>query len=301
MQLQKALDNEVHETLRIEEYRSFMERVFGNLIAEVDTVLNSETNAVSADSKAKIKMAQQSAYDTAVTAVDQLVKQFRGKSARAKKRLKDIALQVIEDVDEEEKEKQRFRDRIHDLGASEDFEYQDEIADEELDQFGIKHDKNQKGEAIDEDEKVVEADLERFYQKLLDTKFANVMPEIVNEWEKHLSKVIDTLENDSQETDLKALEKYVQEQLLAYVPDARPFDPKKDRSILDFFEARIYEAKLAPHRQNLLDMHTGWKSGSLSPYQVLANIEKVANDENLYLIYEWLNGFDDEEEFYKES
>ena len=115
MQLQKALDNEVHETVRIEEYRSQIAKIFGQMISEAESVLNSE--GVSQEIREQIGRVHEAASFTSTEIVDVLVKQFRGKSERAKKRLKDIAGQIIEDIDEEEKEKEKFKERLHELGA----------------------------------------------------------------------------------------------------------------------------------------------------------------------------------------
>lgn len=79
---------------------------------------------------------------------------------------------------------------VHNLPLrSDDFDYDGAIGDEELEEFGIKHERNSKGEEIDEDEIAVENDLERFYKRLLDTKFSDVLPDIIKQWEERLENV----------------------------------------------------------------------------------------------------------------
>lgn len=43
----------------------------------------------------------------------------------------------------------------------------------------------------------------------------------------------------------------------------------------DFAEEKIYEAKMAPHKQELLDMYAGWKAGKLTVNQVLVRVPFV--------------------------
>lgn len=47
---------------------------------------------------------------------------------------------------------------------------------------------------------------------------------IINAWEAYLKKVIETLDDAEKETDLAAVEKYLQEQVLAHIPKEKAFE-----------------------------------------------------------------------------
>lgn len=76
MQLQKVLESEVHETIRIEEFRSFIEKVFGGLSDEILRDIKSGEE-VSKDKRNRIKERLESTEDLLLKSINSIISQVR--------------------------------------------------------------------------------------------------------------------------------------------------------------------------------------------------------------------------------
>ena len=110
------------------------------------------------------------------------------------------------------------------------------------------------------------------------------------------------LGQSDKETDMAKVREKVNA-LVTSSKGVKDFDPSKHGSILDYFESLIEEAKLGAKKTELLELYDGWKAspGNISPYTVIANLERFGEENDLFLLYEWLEGVEADEPYKDES
>jgi len=178
---------------------------------------------------------------------------------------------------------------------------EDDDTTPDTDEYALfKEQENKEKTEEDNDEKEVEQQLERFFQKLTEHKFPVLDMKVIKVWEDDMQSIQKMLDDEQKDLDLESISKRVMSSLLQHAPNLEKYDTHKHSSIIDYYEMRIEEAKLAFHRQELLDLYNGWKTGDkqkgVSPYTVLSNLEHIAEENNMFLLYEWLDGDEADEE-----
>jgi len=295
LELQRALETEIHETSRFEEFRSMMENAMGTHTKSISNLLkdkNIEHHVIEAVEKQTEKLRE----DLDIR-FDAFLAHFKTVANHAKTSLKKVANAIQSDVELDSKEAQRYKEKMmNDFGVNvedEDAKRSREQA-KNYDHYGVFEEDGHDLEEEDEDDEEIGQELERFFKKLNAHDFPVLSKDIIDAWEKDMQEISRTLADDDKETDLKAITDRVNQKIGMHAPQVEKFDPSKHSSVIDYFEMRIEEAKLSYHKQSLMDLYAGWKDdGKLSVYTVLSGLEHLAEENNMYLLYEWLDEAED--------
>jgi hypothetical protein len=309
MELQKALENEVHETSRLEEFRSAADRAVGDHATQVKELL--KTKGVDAKILKEIEQADEKLRELLNSKMHAVLQHFHGVAVSARNSLRRVAHAIVSDVELDKRENDRFHEKMSSLGVKVDDAKDRATINKrpENDEYGLFPEggdarkpvpgqpAQEQDEAPEDAEKEVAAQLERFFAKLEKHKFPLLSADVLGEWEKDMTELQRTLDDESKEIDLEQITKRVNAKMALQAPGVPAFDPAKHSSVIDYYEMRIEEGKLAVHRQSLMDLYNGWKQdGKLSPYTVLSGLEHLAEQNSMYLLYEWLEGKEGDEE-----
>mmetsp|Transcript_23679 Transcript_23679/g.37801 ORF Transcript_23679/g.37801 Transcript_23679/m.37801 type:complete len:415 (+) Transcript_23679:381-1625(+) len=285
LELQRALEHEVHETDRLEEFHSVSDKLLGDHANKVQKLL--KDNKVDEGTLKAIGKLDDELREAIEQRLGLILVHFQGVAHNARASMKRVAHAIVSDVEQEKKESDRYHNKMKsDFGVDVDEENEKEVEDA----YGIL--KEEKGEpSHKEDDAEIARELEAFFKKLKAHAFPVVSKDVIEGWEKHMHEITQILDDNNSDIDLDRIGKQVKENIFKSAPSADPYDPAKHSSIIDYYEMRIEEAKLAFHRQELLDLYDGWKSdGKISAFTVLSGLEHIAEQNSMYLLYEWLEG-----------
>lgn len=276
LELQKALGVEIQETKRIEEFRSFVDIMFGDLTNELkDKVLVEEKDLID-------EIISRTETKT-VRRLDELIRNFKQTKTIAQKRLEQLSSSVLEDIELSEQESRKFRERQKMFKSKKEKLTEKERIRMKLQDIKEIKDKAKAGfgHIDNRDADILTKNLEKFYENLETLDFPLINPNVVRLWEKRHQQVLKQLDDDNTATDLNSYKNFINVQLSKNAPEFKIDSKVDDESYVALFEKIIMKAKLMPHKQELQDMNEGWKSGNLNVYQVLANIEQVASVEQI--------------------
>lgn len=297
LELQKALEGEIHETARLEEFRSLTDRALGDEQAGVAKILKDA--GVDAAVVAAVDTESNKCRTVVSDGFSRFLVHFQGVSEKARTSMKRVAHAIVSDVELEQKEEDRFRSKMaHNFGVDVDAIDAEQAIKEahDYDHYGVLDQQDLDDQEEDDDEEIAE-ELENFFAKLNKHDFPLMSQEVLDSWEVDMRGITDTLEDAEKEVDLEQIVKRVNANIAMHAPGVAAYDPDKHSSIVDYFEMRIEEAKLAFHKQSLLDLYAGWKDdGKISTYTVLAGLEQIAETNDMYLLYEWLDGNEADED-----
>lgn len=281
--LQQALESEVHEQERVEEFKAYVERTVGDHIIQVEQL--AMKSHMAPEYMSILKSLHENLRVHEVSKITGLIHQFRKVSAKAKASLPKVADDIVSDVDDEANKEREYKQMMEEMNAADNYVNEDN-----------------RDMSDDEDEKEMElisGELENFFRILNTHKIPKVSQETVNQWQAFIIETHDALDNDEKEVDMNGIIKKIDEFLLSNgVSDIRKYNPDKHNSPLDYFEMVLEEAKIYPFQQQLNDLYNGWKEDPhhINAYTVLAGVERIAHDNGLYLMLEWLSGQDPTDE-----
>jgi len=154
--------------------------------------------------------------------------------------------------------------------------------------------KKRREEEEQAEQKEVESQLDVFFKKIQTLTFPTIPVDKIPLIEKAFDEFIAVLEDDTKDTDLEMANQKMEKAIQEVAPGvlAEKFDNDKHDSLIDFYESFIEQAKLASHKQTLIDLYNGWKApgSSITPLTVLAEIENVVAQEDLMRIFDMLEG-----------
>mmetsp|Transcript_20311 Transcript_20311/g.36139 ORF Transcript_20311/g.36139 Transcript_20311/m.36139 type:complete len:434 (-) Transcript_20311:54-1355(-) len=297
LELQRALEQEAHETSRLEEFRSVADRALGDHSISVKKMLSAK--GVSSEILKDVEASDDELRQLLDVKMHNVLQHFHNVAANARESLKRVAHAIVSDAELEKRESDRFKTKMHnDFGVDISDDEDAEIVHHkkgDIDDYGFFQD--DEDEEDEDDEEEITAEIERFFTKLKAHEFPLLDAKVIEDWEEDMAKVQRILDNEEQETDLESIRIRVNQKIGMAAPSVPKFDPAKHHSIIDYYEMRIEEAKLAFHRQALLDLYNGWKEDNkLSPFTVLSGLEHIAEENNMYLLYEWLDGEEGDED-----
>ncbi|GBG25353.1 Hypothetical Protein FCC1311_015712 [Hondaea fermentalgiana] len=295
LELQKALETEIHETSRFEEFRSIAEHALGDYSASVVKVLHE--NNVDKDVVASVESSTDNLRKSLDNSFDNFLHHFKGVAESARHSLKRVAHAIVSDVELDKKEEDRYREKMkRKFGVKVD-DVDPNVADDEAhkyDQYGVL---DESDEGDDEDEEEIRESVEFFFSKLKAHDYPLLKAEVIEEWENDMADISSTLADEEKEVDLNTIRDRVNAKVAMHAPKADKFDPSRHNSIVDYYEMQIELAKISFHKQSLMDLYDGWKSdGKLNVYTILSGLEHIAEENNMYLLYEWLDGVEGDED-----
>jgi len=288
IELQKALEHEVHETNRMEEFRSSADQILGSGIIQVQDIL--KKSSLSPDVIAEVDKVQEVMRTKLIGSLMGIIVHFQTVSRKAKQDLKKVAHAIVSDVELDKKEDDRFKTKMmHDFKIDTQSKNQPSNRNvEDSDQYGLFNDETDA--EVEDDDNEIAAELENFFKKLTDHDYPLLTGEVIETWEKDMAEIQKMMDDNSKDTDMDKIKSRVHQNIGLHAPAVAKFNDESG-SIIDYYEMQIEQAKLAFHKQELLDLYNGWKTdGQLSPLTVLAGLEKVAEENSMYLLYEWLEG-----------
>jgi ATP synthase F1 complex assembly factor 2 len=296
LELQQALETTVEETEAIEEVRAYFEKSVGM----VDDGMNQlfADSGVKPEVLSRAKMMQRAFIKSMEVQLGKLIQRFQTRTKTAHSKLVHLAKLVGQEVQTDAKENKLYDQKLEQFGVDE--KYADELAkeeeEEEQEEMEEEHDNAGKKQEVkdDQDEDAtheIERVLEAFFVKLNDVNMSEVPPEVITQWKDQLEQVTNTLMDPNKEVDLDAAARKM-EDLIAQTVKVNPpkFDAKLHDSPVEFFETFIEKVRVVPHKQALLDLYAGWKSpdSEISALTVLANIEQLAEANDLFHLFDWL-------------
>jgi hypothetical protein len=313
LNLQQTLETVVNEARAFAEFRAHFEKSAGMNEDEIEKLFKS-SGVEKPELLNKVKEVQRSFTKDMELYMGKLLKRYDAKSHQAQKQIDEISEDIEKTVQHDAEEDVKFEEKLEELGVDEEYaedieeDYQEQRDEgktqEEKDE--IKHDE---GEA----EKEVETDLQRFYDRLQTLSVTSQTPETIKIWQSALDSIVDQLDDTSKEVDLEAATQKMKNLIASSTAINDPesiYDPTKHDSPLEFYEAYIEKVKIMPFKQQLVDMWGGYQAskknaqdskkanGGLDPkfkvpisaLTLLANIESLAHEHNLYHLLDWLAG-----------
>ena len=175
--------------------------------------------------------------------VDASVHKSQKRGAAARDSISEVAKQIIADVQLDADEMKRYHDAMAALGTNEDF-----YADYDLDEDGKL------------EEAKLEYELEAFFKALEKRPLPEATPEQIKAMEAYIEKAFATMEDETKEVDEALLLKQFGE-VVKDVTNVVPYFEAVHKNVLDYMEMLVEQAKVAPHLQELTDLHDGWLSG----------------------------------------
>lgn len=110
MQLQKALDSEVHENVRIEEFRSFIEKTLG----DTSTSVKQELLRIPQIEAKTVKLIEQLLAvqsNEIISRINHLLRQFHTNAVMAKQQLSKLSDVIMKDIELEDASREAFKKR----------------------------------------------------------------------------------------------------------------------------------------------------------------------------------------------
>ena len=292
LHLQETMEQHFRNLQHFEVYRSQLEKMLGNFGDALEAQLKEKKVAEDI-----IKVAEENHRKTREAALKPLnrnIERMHNSLGERRERMKSLAGDVMEDVRLDEEHEKAFEEVLRSMNAMH------ELHEEKA--YRMKMQRQAQGKSSDDedfvgdsmyrdDENNIEQSLEKFFEKVRTHTFPTVTNDIIKHWEGYYDEISKLLQDQNKETDMAVVRKKVSD-LVTQTHGVKDFDPSKHGNILDYFESLIEEAKLGTKKQELLDVYDGWKASpeTISPYTVLANIERFGEEHDLFLLYEWLEG-----------
>mmetsp|Transcript_2447 Transcript_2447/g.5606 ORF Transcript_2447/g.5606 Transcript_2447/m.5606 type:complete len:421 (-) Transcript_2447:200-1462(-) len=297
LELQKALETEIHETSRFEEFRSIAEYALGDYSASVIKLLHEKN--IDKEVIQSVETSTDTLRKNLDTSFDNVLHHFKGVAENARRNLKRVAHAIVSDVELDKKEEDRFREKMQKkfgVDVSHDDPKKADQQAHSYDQYGVL-DESDQNEDIDEDDEEIQDSLEYFFKKLKAHDYPLLNADVIEEWENDMQTISATLADEEKEVDLNSIRDRVTAKIAMHAPNVEKFDPSKHNSIVDYYEMQIELAKISFHKQTLMDLYSGWKDdGGLSVYTILSGLEHIAEENNMYLLYEWLDDVEADED-----
>lgn len=270
LELQKAVESQIHGTEQIEEFRSYADLIFGELRQNLKSTVVEEEAAL-------VEKTVLETEEKLIRRLDQLIR-FSSRQKKAnEKRFKELSKSILDDINLSDIELTRFKEKLS-LFRSVKTKVTDK--EKEILQLGdVVKDTNDFGHIDEEDAIELSKNLEDFFDKFSTLEFPLVQPNMIRLWEKRLHQVRKDIADENTATDLKLLKKFLTKQFSLLSINLDP--SLENGSLVDTLEKAIYKAKMVAHKQELLDLYEGYKAHKISAYKVLANIEEVANVEEI--------------------
>jgi len=298
MELQQVLEVSLEEIRGVENVRSYFDKSVGEASDAVDKLF--EEAGGKPELLARVKATQATFVRGMDMQLQKLIHRFRNRMQHGHEKLNLLAKIIGREVNDDVRDDKIFDKKMEDMGVDE--QYADELAHEEEveeeEDYKEEHDGKKMEDADDLGEdatKEIERSLEAFFEKLNRITIPEVTLEVSTSWKKALDQIVETMEDPNKEVDLDAAARKMEE-LIAQTVRVNPpkFDPKQHDSPVEFFEAFIEEARVMPHKAALLDLYKGWKTpdSEITANTVLANIEKLAEEYDLWHLFDWLDGVD---------
>lgn len=279
--LVKALEVEVHETTRLEELRTGVDMLIGNHENQLTSLLNEVT--IQPEQKLKIAASNEQLRSSIQAGINEILNHFNQSLSSARSNLKRVSKLIVEDIASRSKEDDMFVDTLKAKFG---------IDLDDIHEYNADLDTSTKNESDESDKTIILKRLERFFKRLRDDEFPLVDQAEIDSWVNELENIMTILDDDTEDVNFENLKKSIKLKVAKLGSKVDPFDPAKHSSIIDYYAWLIERAKIANHKQELLDLYSGWKQGSLDPLTAMANIFTIADERNLHLVYEWFYKID---------
>eukprot|EP00924_Labyrinthula_sp_SR-Ha-C_P015518 maker-scaffold_4-snap-gene-2.40-mRNA-1 protein AED:0.00 eAED:0.00 QI:33/1/1/1/1/1/4/35/419 len=298
--LQTALEHEIHDFSSYLNFMHIPSSEFKVLTKEASEILNT-ISGLSEEKKNEVLKAIENSFMRMKR--DMLTKQKKHtrRVADSKKALTKLKEDIELDVDELEREKEEFVRKTIDLGLQKDqkFDYKKDV----LDYYGDDEEILTMLKEESELEEDFETRIERFYAKLELITFPEVNQDEVRKWMSMVEEQYEKLAQVYSQID-EGEEEIIDEEFLKSVPkiikkyctegEQLAFSKLTNtEEVLEFFEPIVLRAKLSAHKQELLDIYLAWKAGGVNAMTVFSNIEKFAEQEKVFRLYDVLYNADE--------
>lgn len=217
--------------------------------------------------------------------LNDILSHFNDTTSNTQENLQRVSRAIVDDIEIDKKEDVLFHDRLHDnFGMSDrdiemfhgpDFNWELDLGEFKKPEFPNNQEK---------DDVIIEK-LEHFFEKLKKRDFPILSNSVIEMWEKDMHDINEVLNGNTQDVNLDAVEKRVVENILLHAPKVETYNPEKHSSIIDYYEMRIEEAKLATHKAALMELYDNWKSNkNIDEYVVLSSIMDIAEKKQIHLL-----------------
>lgn len=307
----------------MEEFRAHFQKAFGTYANDLVDVL--KKNSVPVPVVNQIVSSNQRLTQDVQDALGRIIHKFVAQSKAAKEKLHQVSEDIVRNVEEEAKLDERFRNKMEDLGEDPyaednggknnyggDDEDKDDYVEDNNDENNDdkshpdghdkagdkdgkeKHHSLTRRERIIRDEEELGKEIDLYFKHLESLRFPDVSLEMIAAWSEQLKKLEEILEDETREADVDIMLNRFQKTLIPGVPE---FNPDEHESVIEYMTSIIEEAKLMRHKQELVDLYKGWKENAqhnehgrkISAYTVIASMERLAEENDLYLLFEWVS------------
>lgn len=314
MLLQRHLEDEVHDVAVLTTYRAWLMRAVGDYQLRVIERANCTEYPIFCDGL----RAEGTKFDTELERLlkllwDDVVKE--GKTAQ--KALHNITHAIVSELRQDDQEQGEYERVMADAGEdpghfgyhNHEVEYRGGEEHEEHDGHGGHHghhgndpyhpygddadaddEHHHAGDAghphnegDDDDEEHLAGALEALMSRLMhnDSVVMGVSNATLDEWRQLHESALHALEDEEQEVDMPRIEKKISLALNASHAHVAAYNESEHGSRLDYLGEVIHKARLAPHRDELLDLIHRWQDGELRISEPLNRIEELIDEDVL--------------------
>lgn len=297
LELQEALEFSIEETRNLEEFRAYFEREEGSHESQVKQILQEEGASVQATRRVRHSNREFAAEIQMRLA--RMINRFQDKTVNATDKVRLLARKMGKEIELDQRMELNFKERLAEWGVDEDYaeaavdEYEEEYAAEEhVNEDPASVVKRRRDGEKQSEVEIVEH-VERFFAKLGELDLPEIPEVVVKELDIALGNFLDTLPDEAREADMGAFQQQM-DLLLQPHPSVERFDPAKHDSLIDHYGAIVEKSKLARHKQELMDLYTGWKTpgSKLTERNLLAAIEQLAEREDMVKMFDLMDGRD---------
>lgn len=257
----------LHQSHRLAEYKSYLELTLGDNVENLKIALREQSH-LSQEFTDRVISDNDIVGSKVIRELDAILKQFNNEYRNAQLTLKRLPDAIIANADDDIKDHAEYHKKLADYGANNEnllSKVKNKWSDFENKMKGSKN--------------KVKDRLEKFFSEVNEVQFPVLDQAIIVKWERFLTKAVETLKDDSKETDIRKLIKDINKMILEDTSgEVKLFDSRTDRSIIDYLKNTLNNAKLAPHRQEIMQLYNDWNAGKKKSTVVLREIESLSKN-----------------------
>mmetsp|Transcript_11520 Transcript_11520/g.13954 ORF Transcript_11520/g.13954 Transcript_11520/m.13954 type:complete len:394 (-) Transcript_11520:39-1220(-) len=272
VELKEALEHEVNQHHRLEEYKSLLARYLGDL----ETSMKSDLKHMPSGTQEKFMIMLREFRDPVQEELQKIIWESENRMERSQEMLPVISNAIINDIAEDVLEQNLYKKKLKQYGVRAN-------EAEKLQKKGLKSSLSNTEEIslfeqVEkqklESSKIMERLVDSFFQKIENSHFPIVDEKTIKSWDSYLSSVIETLNDKEKETDLQGVIRNVRFMMQKY-PGIKRFRGHTGDSVVSYLKSVIYGAKLSAHKDEVAELKKQWKSGKISTLAALDKVQRL--------------------------
>jgi len=265
--LQQRLKDEVHDMSVLTEYRAHLLHAVGDYQSHVVAYEGNRTGVAEHPGLEKLGASFDQQIDALLKRLwDELVRDRNVAQAQ----LHNITTAIMKELKQDAAEESEFERLMATAGETH----------ARVPMGGFDADEDEDHLAAEDEDSSLGVAIEAFHAKLQSNdSVLHLEPDTLAAWQRQYDSAFKALGDEEKEADMERISARINELLLA--SHIAPFDGNSHDSEMDYFGDLIYRAKLAPHRDSLLELLDAWQDGRLPLREPLERIEQLIDEDVL--------------------